>query len=166
MPTKRINIYNNDKIHFITLTINHWYYIFDRHNRWNILADSFKYCQEHKALKIYAYVFMLNHIHLIIQNPDVAGFLRDFKKYTAFTLMKNLRKTEPLVAKLFEQPEGKYQIWAKSNMPILLESEEVYQQKKEYIEQNPVVKNYVMDPSYWHWSSANSYSPIHVSQLS
>ena len=56
MPTKRVNIHQNDKIHFITLTIKHWYYIFDRHNRWNILSDSLKYCQEHKALKIYAFL--------------------------------------------------------------------------------------------------------------
>ena len=165
MPTKRVNIHQNDKIHFITLTIKHWYYIFDRHNRWNILSDSLKYCQEHKALKIYAYVFMLNHIHLIIQSPDIAGFLRDFKKHTALELIKNIRKTEPPVAKLFEIPENKYQIWEKTNMPILLESEEAYQQKKEYIEYNPVVKTYVMNPKYWHWSSANSMSPIPVSQL-
>jgi putative transposase len=108
---------------------------------------------------------MLNHIHLIIQNPDISGLLRDFKKHTALELIKNLKTTELPVAKLFEKADDKYQIWAKTNMPILIESEEVYQQKKEYIEHNPVIKNYVQNPTYWYWSSANPYSPIQLSQL-
>ena len=29
------------------------------------------------------YVFMLNHLHLIATSPDVAGFLRDFKRFTS-----------------------------------------------------------------------------------
>jgi hypothetical protein len=37
-----------------------WYYIFDKHSRFQILTDSLKHCQKHKGVKIYAYVFMIN----------------------------------------------------------------------------------------------------------
>ncbi len=78
-------------IYFITPTIHNWYYIFDRHNRWQILTDSLKFCQENKSLKVYAYVFVLNHLHLIIQSPDAIGFIRDFKKFTSKKLIENIK---------------------------------------------------------------------------
>ena len=59
----------NNQTHFITFTVKNWYYLFDRHNRFEILEKSFVYCQKYKNLKIYAYVFILNHIHFIADVP-------------------------------------------------------------------------------------------------
>ena len=86
MPTARISSELNSGIYFLTPTIWNWYYIFDRHDRWQILADSLIYCQKNKGLKIYSYVFMLNHLHLIVGSKDVAGFVRDFKRHTSTEL--------------------------------------------------------------------------------
>ncbi|WP_243218460.1 transposase [Methylobacter sp. S3L5C] len=82
MPSRRVAADLNAGTYYVTLTIQRWYYLFDRHNRWQILADSLRYCQEHKGLELNGYVFMLNHIHLIVTSPDTAGFLRDFKCFT------------------------------------------------------------------------------------
>lgn len=78
MPSRRVAADLNSGTYYLTMTIQRWYYLFDRHNRWQILADSLRYCQEHKGLELNGYVFMLNHIHLIATCPDVSGFLRDF----------------------------------------------------------------------------------------
>jgi putative transposase len=155
VPSLTVKKEQNTMMHYITLTVKNWYYIFDRHNRWDILLESLCYCQEKKGLKVYAYVFMMNHIHLIIQSPDVSGFLRDFKKHTAHEIMKNITATEPSVAKLFLDEDGKYSIWQKTNMPIPLESFSVFAQKKTYIENNPVRKKYVQQPEHWIYSSAS-----------
>ncbi len=160
MPSKLVSKDLNDGIYFVTITTKHWYYIFDRHDRWEILVESLNYCSEHKNLKVYSFVFMFNHIHLIIQSPDVSGFLRDFKKYTALMIMKNLRETEPRVADLFQDKDGKFQIWRKTNMPIILETEKVFLQKQKYIEENPVKKNYVKLPEHWVYSSASGESHV------
>ena len=88
MPSQRINKEYRNEIYFITLSINRLYYLFDRHDRWEILLNSLKYCQKHKNLKIFNWVFMLNHIHLIVQSPDVKGFIRDFKTYTSKELKR------------------------------------------------------------------------------
>ena len=80
MPTLRIKKDLNTEMFFLTFTIKRWYYIFDRHYRWNILLESLRYFQKNKGLKIFNYVFMLNHIHLIVKSDDVIGFVRDFKK--------------------------------------------------------------------------------------
>ena len=83
MPSRRVPLDLNAGTYYLTLTVWRWYYLFDRYNRWQILADSLRYCQEHKGLKLNGYVFMLNHIHLIVISPDVGGFLRDFKRFTS-----------------------------------------------------------------------------------
>lgn len=152
-------------MYFLTFTTKNWYYLFDRHNRWDILADSLSFCVEKKDLKIYAYVFMLNHIHLIVQSPDVSGFVRDFKRFTSREFHKNLEATEPTVLELFKDENDTYCFWKKTNMPVLLETEKVYQQKVEYIEHNPVLKKYVNKPEYWIFSSANLDSPVKIDIL-
>ena len=153
MPSKRIAIDSNDCIYFLTFTVKRWYYIFDRYKRWNILLKPLKHCQTHKHLKIYSYVFMLNHIHLIITCPNVSGFVRDFKQYTSRELMRNLRENEPTIARLFETENGQFEIWQRTNMPKIIESYTFYLQKKNYIEMNPVRKGYVENPGHWVYSS-------------
>jgi putative transposase len=161
MPKNRVHHGAEQNIYFITPTIWNWYYIFDRHNRWQIIADSLKFCQETKGLEIYAYVFMLNHLHLIIRSPDAAGFLRDFKKFTSKKLIENIAKFEPQVLELFKTENG-YRFWKEDNQPKIIESEKFLLQKVNYIHNNPVVKGYVERPQFWKWSSANLDSEIKV----
>ncbi len=161
MPIATIKKEANKALYFLTPTIKNWYYIFDRHNRWQILADSIKYCQQHKNLEIYSYVFMLNHLHMIVKSPDVAGFIRDFKKYTSTELIKNIKHTEPLVLNLFKDEEG-YSFWKKDNQPKILESQGFALQKLNYIHNKPVAKGYVLQPEHWKWSSANPKSEIRI----
>ena len=65
--------------------------------------DSLRYCRKNKGLKIYHWVFMLNHIHLIAKSEDMIGFVRDFKTFTSKELKKNILATEPNILKLFEE---------------------------------------------------------------
>lgn len=90
MPSIRINKGLRDGVYFLTFTGKRWYYLFDRHNRWDILLDSLKYCQENKGLIIYNWVLMLNHIHLIAKSDDIIGFVRDFKTFTSKELKRNI----------------------------------------------------------------------------
>ncbi|MFZ2970000.1 MAG: transposase [Minisyncoccia bacterium] len=101
MPSIRISKELNEGNYFITFTIKNWYYILDRHNRWNIIADSLEYFQKNKELKLYGFVFMINHIHLLLFYSDMIGFVRDFKKFTAKEILKNIKQTEPNALKLF-----------------------------------------------------------------
>ena len=160
MPSVRINKEQNHGTYFLTFTVNRWYYLFDRHNRWDILLGSLKYCQEHKQLKIYHWVFMLNHIHLMVQSPDVSGFVRDFKTFTSKEIKKNILITESHILKLFEAGAGDYKFWQGTNMPELIETDKFYLTKAQYIENNPVRKGYVIKPEYWMHSSANQERPL------
>ena len=108
---------------------------------------------------------MLNHIHLIISSPDVAGFLRDFKKYISKKLIENIKEFEPNVLSLFQIEENRYRFWKEDNQPKLIENERFAIQKINYIHNNPVVKGYVELPEYWRWSSANMHSEIKVMDI-
>jgi putative transposase len=77
-------------IYFITSTVHQWVDVFSRKDYCNILIESLKFCQKEKGLKIYAWVIMCNHIHLIIQSDKtpLSDILRDFKKFTASKIIK------------------------------------------------------------------------------
>jgi putative transposase len=165
MPSQRIHKENTDLTYFFTFTIKNWYYLFDRHNRFQILADSLIYCQKNKGLNLYAYVFMLNHIHLIASAPDMIAFVRDFKKFISKEMQKNIIAFEPNILRLFQTSENQYEFWQKTNMPQIIESDKFIQQKINYIHHNPVSKQYVKNPEDWVWSSANPDSEIRTIPL-
>jgi len=165
MPSRRVPTELNSGTYYLTLTVERWYYLFDRFNRWQLLADSLRYCQEHKALSLNGYVFMLNHLHRIVTSPDVSGFLRDFKRFTSKNIRENIETHEPQVLKLFVDGEGQYRFWMDTNAPKKIENRDFYLQKLNYIHENPVRKGYVRQPEYWLWSSANPTSPLSVGFL-
>jgi putative transposase len=155
MPSATIGKHNTIGCYFITFTIIKWYYLFDRFDRWRILADSLLYCIKEKNLKVYGFVFMLNHIHILFFSPDAIGFVRDYKKFTAKALKHNILDTEPHILQLFLDEKKAYHFWQPTNMPIFVTSEKVFLQKLQYIHNNPVKKQYVSSPECWYWSSAN-----------
>ncbi len=165
MPKARVRQELKYGSYFVTPTIWNWYYIFDRHDRWRIIADSLKYCQQHKGVEIFAYVFMLNHLRMIVRSEDVSGFLRDFKKFTSKEIKKNLEEHEPKVLKLFSDEKYGYRFWKDDNQPKYIESDRFFLQKQNYIHMNPVRKGYVDRAEYWKWSSANPEGEIDVASF-
>ncbi len=154
MPSVRISSAFKDQIYFVTFTVKYWFQFFDRHNRFEILEQSFLHCQKNKNLNIYAFVFMTNHLHFIASAPDLGGVLRDMKRHLSKTFHANILATEPQVLKVFEKDET-FEFWEKTNFPKLIESEKFFEQKVNYIHFNPVKKQYVHAPEDWRWSSAS-----------
>ncbi len=164
MPSLRISKDNADSIIFATFTIRRWYYIFDRHSRWNILIEALKFYQKNNNLKIHSWVFMLNHIHLIFQCNDAIKFINSFKSYTAQKIRENIQDTESQLLKLFKTEKG-HQIWQEKNYPEVIESEDFYLQKVEYIINNPVKKEYVYKSEEWKYTSANKIQLLKLDEL-
>lgn len=155
--------FNTDGVYYLTFTIKNWYYIFDRHNRWEILTESLSYRIEMEQIDLYAYVLMLNHMHLIVDAKDITAFIRDYKKYTSKRIKESLEAKEPKVLGLFENSKGEFELWQKTNMPIQIFNERTLIQKIRYIIENPVRKKYVNRPEYWKWSSANPKPQVKLS---
>lgn len=165
MPSIRITRELKDQVYFLTLTVKDWHYLFDRHQRFKILEDCFVFCQKNKGLKIYAFVFMLNHLHFIASAQDIASILRDMKTYLSKAFKNNILKNEPNLIKKFNF-DGKFQFWGKTNYPKLIISHGFFSQKVNYVHMNPVKKLYVNFPEDWCWSSASKIpTRIKISEL-
>ena len=67
------------------------------------------YCQKQKGLKLYAYVFVLNHLHIIASSPDTIAFVRDFKKFTKIRYIH----ANPVRKQYVKNPED--WVWASAN---------------------------------------------------
>ena len=52
MPSRRVASDLNAGMYYLTLTIQRWYYLLYRHNRWQILCESLRYYQENKRQEL------------------------------------------------------------------------------------------------------------------
>ena len=82
--------------HYVTFTVHQWVDVFTRKAYVDILLDSLRHCQQHKGLKIYAWVVMSNHCHLILRTEGfkLSDVIRDFKKHTAKKIMEAIEQNE------------------------------------------------------------------------
>jgi REP element-mobilizing transposase RayT len=159
MPEVRITESLKNHVYFITLMVKGGHHIFDSHQKCEILIKALQYYQLNRRLKIYAYVIMRNHLHLIAEADDMIAFVRDFKKITSTRFKEYIKTNEPNMLKRFINDKKLFQFWKRGNMPKLVWTERYFRQKKEYIEKNPVRKEYVVYPWEWRYSSA-SKNPI------
>jgi len=96
-----------------------------------------------KRILLYVFVIMPNPIHLIWQlqeNSRQADVQRDFLKYTAQQIKFDWQQNHPAVLEKFrvQVKDRSYQIWEHRPLSVLLWSKLVFDQKLNYIHQNPV----------------------------
>ena len=91
MGRSRYKIYEPIYPHLITCIILHWIPIFTRTETTNIVFDSLKFLQKEDNLKIYAYVILENHHHMIVSYDDVSKTIKKLKSFTAKEILKYLQ---------------------------------------------------------------------------
>ena len=167
MGRSRYKIYKPTYPHFVTFTILHWIPIFTNTKSVSIIIDSLKYLQKSDNLKIYAYVILENHMHLIISSDDLSKTIKKFKSFTAKEILKLLKKEN--VKTILEQlafykkahkTHTKYQVWQEGFQPKLIANEKMMIEKIKYIHENPVKRGYIDEPKHWRYSSARDYEDI------
>ncbi len=118
---------------------------------------------------LYGYVIMSNHIHMIVQASDgeLSNLLRDFKKFTAKTILDKIQ-TEPesrrewMLERFAKATEShsrntNYQFWKYGNHPEEIYTEKFMWSKLDYIHLNPVRARIVAKASDYIYSSASNY---------
>ena len=164
MGRSRYKITDVTQPHFITCTVLHWIPVFTRQETVTIVLDSIRYLQN-EGLKLYAYVILENHLHLIVQSDQLDKDIARLKSHTAkqivFYLEQNKVKTildQLAFYKKAHKSDRAYQFWQEGSHPELISNEAVMRQKIEYIHHNPVKRGYVDKAEYWRYSSARDYS--------
>ena len=162
---------NQECLYFVTFSVVRWIDVFTRREYKDILIDSLKYCIEHKGLELYAWVIMSNHVHLIIgtQGKPLENILRDIKRHTSKKLTaaisENNQESRREWLLWFFEREGRqnpnnetYQFWQQGNHPIEIWSNQVIEQKLDYLHNNPVVAGWVDEAEHYLYSSARDYA--------
>ena len=85
---------NTTSPYFITCTIVGWINIFTNAKYCDLIINCLRYCQINKGMKIYSYVIMPNHLHMIAHNENekLPAILRDFKSYSAKQILRTIHK--------------------------------------------------------------------------
>lgn len=108
---------------------------------------------------------MTSHIHLIIKASGeilLQDILRDYKKFTSKAIIhaieENIQESrKEWLLEQFKTPEG-FRFWRGDNKPIELWSNNVIDQKIDYIHMNPVEEGLVFRPEDYVYSSAADYA--------
>jgi putative transposase len=158
-------------IYFITPTIVGWVDIFTKTQYCEIILDSLKFYQNKKGLIIHAWCIMSSHLHLIISREGkntLSDIIRDFKKYTAVKIIEEIKtgndSRKDWMLKLFGERANQlkrirnYKIWQDGNHPILLSTNEMIDQRLDYLHNNPVKQGLVNNPEDYALSSAIDYA--------
>ncbi|WP_162428263.1 REP-associated tyrosine transposase [Pontibacter pudoricolor] len=166
------------ELYFVTLTVAGWVDVFSRKEYKDILIENLKYCQEKFNLKVFVYVIMTNHLHLIVrwQDGELTELLGRFKSYTAKKIIGAIENNpqesrKDWLLNVFEhfaqsnKQYSSYHVWDYTNHPTLLHTNEVIDQKVEYIHLNPVRAGIVIEPEHYIYSSACADSSLKVSEI-
>ncbi len=119
---------------------------------------------------------MTSHIHMILGTKgdnNLEAIIRDMKSFTSRNFRKALEDTnqvhesrrEWILRKMystgkFNNNNNDFQFWTQDNHPIELSTNEILDQKFEYLHLNPVVAGFVDQPEAWLYSSARYYAGI------
>lgn len=170
--SEKYKVRDQDKLHFVTFATLQWVDVFTRSLYKDIFLDSLRHCHKEKGLETYAWVIMTNHVHLICR--AIEGFLlqniiRDLKKYTSVHICRAIAANQKESRKkwmlwLFERgaqrskKHQKYCFWQNEYHPVELSSNEMIDQKVNYIHMNPVEAGWVCRSEDYLYSSAIDYA--------
>jgi len=160
----RYKIIHPELPHFVTLTVLHWIPVFTRPDTVNILLDSLRFLSR-EGLKVYAWVVLENHCHLVLQSQALDRDIARVKSFSARKIIQYL--SERHICQILDQlafykkahkGDRAYQFWQEGVHPELIQNDAMMRQKIDYIHQNPVKRGYVDEAEHWRYSSARDYA--------
>lgn len=164
MTRTRYKISEKDVPLFLTATVVNWLPLFSNPANARIVLDALKWLQEQKRMKLFGYVLMENHLHLVASSENLSKEMAGFKSFTARRIIDRLQAQgeKSLLAqlsycKLPHKHDREHQLWQEGSHPQVIQGEAMMRQKLTYIHHNPVRRGYVDEPAHWRYSSARNY---------
>ena len=149
---------------FFTATILEWKKLLKPDKYKSIIIDSLKFLVVNKRVKLYGFVIMPNHLHLLwkMEEPNKReNVQRDFLRFTAQQIKFDLQRNHPAVLEKFRVnlKDREYQFWERNPLSVYCFSTEVVEQKLDYIHRNPIQDKWKLAslPEEYPFSSARFY---------
>ncbi|MEJ7778368.1 MAG: transposase [Daejeonella sp.] len=149
--------------YFYTATILQWIPLLQTDRMKNIIIQSLELLILKNKIRVYGFVIMPNHMHLVWRNLEMNG--QEFPdesllKFTAHQFKKELSPNKYILNRfLVNKADRKYQFWQRNSLPIEIFSKEMLEQKLNYTHLNPLQAhwNLVEDPNLYGYSSCSFY---------
>jgi putative transposase len=141
MPQGLVRIQHSEQSHFVTFSC------YRREARLadecicRAFLDSLERARSTRALRLYGYVLMPEHVHLLLSEPErgvLCGALQALK-------ISVVRRT------------GSGRLWQRRYYDRNVSNHAEFVEKLRYIHRNPVVRGLCAQPEEWPWSSFRHY---------
>ena len=156
----RFLISHDSPVLFITVVTQHRLRVFQTDKMRDLLCSAIDEARRSAGFLIFAYVIMLDHMHLLTSRPSTTSdLLRVVKGITARRIIDYLKASgyETSLAKLRHQQRDrkhKYSLWQPKRNVLPVFSEGMLMEKVNYIHANPVRAGLVEEATDYRWSSA------------
>lgn len=154
--------FTQQHVEFITVTCLEWKPILEDDKVKDIVTNSLSFMVRDERIRVYAFVIMSNHMHMIWQmlgDHQRADVQRDFLKFTSQKIIDRLdRRYSPLLGELLvNASDRKCQVWERNSLGVPIWSDGVLWQKLGYIHDNPVRAGLCSRSTDYAYSSAGFY---------
>jgi len=144
MPSGLKRFQKAEALHFVTFSCFHRFALLDAPGVRETVEAVLEATRARHQARVYAYVLMPEHVHLLINEPPVillAQFLKAFKQTTSRKLRGQREK-----------------FWQERYYDSNVRGEEARSEVIRYIHRNPVKRGLVASPGDYPWSSFNHYA--------
>lgn len=144
MPSGLKRFQRAESLHFITFSCFHRLPLLLSPAAREVLENVLEHTRARHQARLYAYVLMPEHIHLLINEPPrilLAQFLKAVKQTTS----RRLKDTQE-------------RFWQERYFDSNIHGEDARSRVIRYIHRNPVARGLVAKPEDWAWSSFRHYA--------
>jgi len=162
--TPRFLISQDSPVLYITIVTNNRLPVFRTDELSEFMCGAINEARQSAAFLLFAYVIMLDHLHLLTNRPSTnSDLLRVIKGITArrvidYLKVNNYQTSLKKLEHRVRDRNYKYSLWQteKNVFPII--SERTFMQKLNYIHNNPVRAGLVQKATDYRWSSARIWA--------
>lgn len=160
--------FRSDHLYFLTTSTVQHHHLFSRDIMKRLVVDSLDCMRLRQRLKLYAFVIMPNHLHIIVQcraEDPLADVIRDLKKHIADRLTRQYRADgnqavlATLASAVTRPAKQRHKVWEDGYQAKDIFTPEFLRQKMTYVHDNPCQPHWQLAerPEEYMWSSARFY---------
>lgn len=171
MPSRLKRFQNTGQTHFVTFSCYHHRPLFPTGASRELFEWMLERIRRICRLRVYAYVVMPDHIHLLVSEPEresLAVALKRLKQGVSRRLINSTgggplkpavgAEGGPLKPDVGLSGEKAAHFWQKRYYDFNVRNHEQFVEKLHYIHQNPVKAGLCEHPEDWEWSSFRHYA--------
>jgi len=143
--------------HFVTFSTYQRRQFLSTERARSIVLEVLESCLKAHGAKCHGFVVMPNHVHAIISVQHDAGitsFLHAWKKTSSYRIKRFYAQE---LTKYHDLCPVECPVWQSKFYDFILETDEKFTEKLEYMHNNPVAAKLVSTGIEWKWSSSRFY---------